>query len=112
MSKRFGRNQRRKMSARLRELEGDYDLSVGAVCAMREHTKAGLNMNCTFVDDEVRLLVALAQRAILVGVAEDAHPGTLRRMKEHVEQFRADHEAALGFPLVAAQPPEGARQDD
>lgn len=106
MTKRFGRNQRRKMLARLRELEGDHDLSLGAICAMREHTKTGLNMNCTFVDDEVRLLVVLSQRAILAGLADDAHPGTLRRMKDHVEQFRAGHEAALGRPLPRS-PTEG-----
>ena len=103
MSKRFGRHQKRKMVQRLRELEGDHDLSLAAVCAMREHTKAGLDMNCTFVDDEVRLLVALSQRAILAGLAEDAHPGTLRRLKEHVEQFREGHERALGRPIPSAE---------
>lgn len=99
MSRRFGRRQRRQMKLRLRELEGDYDLMLGAVMAMRDHTKAGLGINCSFVDDETWFMVALSQRAILAGLADDISPKTLAIVKAHVEQFRAAHETSLGRSL-------------
>lgn len=75
------------------------DLSDEAVSIMRERCKDGLGMNCTFVDDDMNLLVALAQRAVLAGLASDAKPDTLRRMVEASEKCREGHEKALGRKL-------------
>jgi hypothetical protein len=97
------------LAARNKELESDHDLSAGAVHAMREAAKTGLNMNCTFVDDEVRLIVGLAQRAILAGLAADAEPATLKRMQEHVETYRAGHEASLGFAILSNDQKDAVR---
>ena len=59
-------------------------LDLAAVQEMREIVKNGLGINCTFVDDDVRLVVALARRAIKAGLAEDADPATLKIMKDHL----------------------------
>ena len=77
----------------------DCDLANEAVRACREWTDEGLGMNCTFVDDDMRLMVGLAQRAILAGLASDAKPDTLKRMMGAAEPHRASHEKALGRKL-------------
>lgn len=76
------------------------ELSDGAVDAMRRWTREGLGFNCTFVDDEMRLIVGLAQRAVLAGLASDAQPDALRRFTEASEPHRAAHEKALGRPIT------------
>lgn len=78
------------------------NLSDEAVYIMREACRTGLDFNCTFVDDEMRLLVALAQRAILAGLAKDADPKTLARMIVRAEENRAGHELVLGGPIKSA----------
>lgn len=102
MGKRFGRNQKRKLQERIDALEWEarMDLSHEAVHIMRQTCERGLGMNCTFVDDEMMLLVGLAQRAVLAGLATDAQPDTLRRMTEAAEPHRAAHEKQLGRPLI------------
>ena len=101
MGKRFGRNQKRKLQERIEALEmaNRLDLSKEAVHIMRETCATGLGMNCTFVDDEMTLLVGLAQRAVLGGLATDAQPDTLKRMMNAAEPHRATHEKSLGRPI-------------
>lgn len=82
------------------ELANRLDLSKEAVHIMRDTCERGLGMNCTFVDDEMMLLVGLAQRAILAGLATDAKPDTLKRMIAAAEPHRAGHEKSLGRPLM------------
>lgn len=79
------------------------DLSDEAVHLMRERCKEGLGMNCTWVDDDMNLLVALAQRAVLAGLAADAEPKSLKRMQEASERNREGHEKALGFQIKPIQ---------
>ena len=76
------------------------DLNAGAVDACRQWAKEGLGFNCTFVDDDMRVIVGLAQRAVLAGLASDAQPDMQRRFKEAAEKHRADHEAALGRKIT------------
>src|SRR5262245_36161839 len=38
---------------------------------MRQWCKEGLGFNCTFVDDDMKVIVGLAQRAVLAGLATD-----------------------------------------
>lgn len=82
----------------------DDGVAEGAVHAMREWASKGLDFNCTFVDDDMMLIVGLAQRAILAGLAEDCDPSTLGRMKARSEEYRQMHEDSLGFPIVVGQP--------
>lgn len=99
MSARFGRNQRRKLIQRISELEEKQwglDLSAEAVHLMREACQEGLGVNCTFVDDNMSLLVGLAQRAVLAGLDTDAQPDMQRRFREAAEPHRAAHESAIG----------------
>ena len=46
-------------------------IADAAVHAMREYTMEGLGFNCTFVDDNMKVIVGLAQRAVLAGLASD-----------------------------------------
>lgn len=82
---------------------GDCSLSAAAVSIMRERCFDGLGINCTFVDDDMNLLVALAQRAVLAGLDADANPDTQRRMREASERVREGHETALGFSIRASR---------
>lgn len=72
------------------------DLHAGAVDAMRRWAKEGLNFNCTFVDDDMRVIVGLAQRAVLAGLASDFTPGMQKRLSEASERHRESHEKSLG----------------
>lgn len=74
-------------------------LSEEAVHIMRERCEEGLGFSCTFVDDDMNVLVALAQRAVLAGLASDAQPDMKRRMTEAAEKHRDGHERALGYPI-------------
>lgn len=77
----------------------DAILDADAVRIMRDRAREGLGMNCTFVDDDMNLLVALAQRAVLAGLAIDARPHSLRQMEEAASKHRKGHETALGFKI-------------
>lgn len=78
-------------------------LSEEAVSLMRDTCEEGLGFNCAFVDDEMKVLVNLSQRAVLAGLASDAHPATLTRMVAASEKRRAEHEAALGQPFASRE---------
>lgn len=80
------------------------DLSDGAVDAMRHWAKEGLGFNCTFADDDMKVLVGLAQRAVLAGLAEDFPQLRRREMREAAEKSRAAHEAAIGRPFAPLPP--------
>ena len=75
------------------------DLSDGAVDAMRRWAKEGLGFNCTFVDDDMKVIVGLAQRAVLAGLASDFSDDMRRRFTAAAERDRASHEASLGHPI-------------
>ena len=80
--------------------KADGELAQGAVAAMRRWTREGLGFNATFVDDEMRVMVGLAQRAVLAGLAADVHPDTLVLMKDKASENRAGHEASLGIAIT------------
>jgi hypothetical protein len=80
--------------------EDDYtDLNAGAVDAMRRWADEGLGFNCTFVDDDMKVIVGLAQRAVLAGLAADFSPDMQRRFMQAAGRFRRDHEKSLGRRL-------------
>lgn len=79
------------------------DIETGAVDAMRRWAKEGLGFNCTFVDDDMRVIVGLAQRAVLAGLASDFAPDMQTRFIDAAEKHRDGHEASLGFPLTRAE---------
>lgn len=90
------------MSRRERIMRNRYaDLAHGAVTNCRRWAEEGLGFNCTFVDDDMRVIVGLAQRAVLAGLDSDAKPDMQRRFREAAEKHRADHERMLGRPIVA-----------
>jgi hypothetical protein len=80
------------------------DLNADAVSACRRWADEGLGFNCTFVDDDMRVLVGLAQRAVLAGLASDFDAGMQKRFSDAAEKHRADHERTLGRPIGAATP--------
>ncbi len=79
-------------------------LEDGATAIMRERYHAAFGINCTFVDDEMAVLCALGQRAILAGLAADADAGFKRCAAPLAEEPRAGHETAPGFPIPQAGP--------
>jgi hypothetical protein len=90
------------MSRRDRILKNRHaDLMAGAADAMRECAKEGLGFNCTFVDDDMKVIVGLAQRAVLSGLASDFSPDMQRRFTDAAEKHRASHERSLGRELKA-----------
>lgn len=89
------------MSRRDRILRNRHaDLAAGAVDAMRHWAMEGLGFNCTFVDDDMRVVVGLAQRAVLAGLAIDFSPDMQKRFSEAAEKHRASHENSLGRALA------------
>jgi hypothetical protein len=74
-------------------------LSDAAVATMRRSAKEGLGFNCTFVDDDMNLLVGLAQRAVLAGLITDLDPKMQARFKRAASKYRGIHERALGYEL-------------
>lgn len=76
------------------------DLMAGAVDMMRATALYGLGFNCTFVDDDMKILVALAQRAVLAGLASDFTPDIQKLFSATAERFRKDHEHALGREIA------------
>lgn len=99
MANRFGRRQKRRLLERLHEAEGSLWLAEDAVINTRCWADEGLGFNCTFVDDDMRVIVGLAQRAVLAGLASDFKPDMQRRFKEAAEKHREAHERALGRQL-------------
>lgn len=77
----------------------DREFNSDAIHIIREACLAGLGFNCTFVDDDMRVLIGLAQRAVLAGLAADCTPDMQRRFQEAAEKFRENHENALGFKI-------------
>jgi hypothetical protein len=77
----------------------DY-LRQDAVFIIREMAKEGLGFNAAFVDDDMRVLVGLAQRAVLAGLDSDMKESTQTRMRKAAEECRAAHEASLGRPIT------------
>lgn len=75
------------------------DLSADAVDACRRWAAEGLDFNCTFVDDDMRVMVGLAQRAVLAGLASDFDAGMQKRFSDAAERHRDSHEASLGRPI-------------
>lgn len=75
------------------------DLNADAVSACRRWADEGLGFNCTFVDEDMKVLVGLAQRAVLAGLASDFNHGMQQRFTEAAEKHRADHEQSLGRPI-------------
>lgn len=75
------------------------ELYAGAVDAMRYWASEGLGFNCTFVDDDMKVIVGLAQRAVLAGLATDFSADMQKRFSEAAEKSRDDHERALGRSL-------------
>lgn len=71
------------------------DLHAGAVDAMRQWAEEGLGFNCTFVDDDMKVIVGLAQRAVLAGLASDFSPDMQRRFTEAAEKHRDAHAHVL-----------------
>lgn len=78
-------------------------LSDDAVHIMRQCAFEGLGFNCTFVDDDMKVLVGLAQRAVLAGLASDCTEDMQRRFTEAAEKHRAGHERALGHAIKPAE---------
>lgn len=72
------------------------DIAAGAVDMMRQTAEVGLGFNCAFVDDDMRVMVGLAQRAVLAGLASDLSDDMQMRMVRASEPHRAGHEASLG----------------
>ncbi len=75
------------------------DLNGMAIREMRRIVKEGLGFNCSFVDDDAMVLVGLAQRAVLAGLASDCKPDMQKRFSDAAEKHRAAHESALGRSL-------------
>lgn len=61
---------------------------------------SGLGFNATFVDDDMKVIVGLAQRAVLAGLIGDAKPDMQERFTAAAEQHRGAHEKALGYGIV------------
>ena len=89
------------MSRRDRIAKNRYaDLAHDAVEACRRWAKEGLGFNCTFVDDDAKVMVGLAQRAVLAGLASDFDDKMRQRLSEAAEKHREAHENSLGRPIA------------
>lgn len=75
--------------------EGDDEFRDGVVDTIRMIVRQGLGFNSTFVDDDVRVAVGLAQRAVLVGLASDFSADMQKRMMEASGRCRVDHAKSL-----------------
>lgn len=77
-----------------------HSLYPDVIHEIRRIAKEATGGNCTFVDDDVRLLAGLAQRAVLAGLAGDATVFMQKRLTEVAEAFREGHEKALGEAIT------------
>lgn len=75
------------------------DVEAGAIDAMRRWAAEGLGFNCTFVDDDMTVIVGLAQRAVLAGLASDFTPDMQKRFMTAAARHRTAHERSLGRRL-------------
>ena len=80
-------------------MSDDPSIAEDAVAACRRWTREGLGFNCTFVDDDMRVIVGLAQRAVLAGLASDFEPDMQRRFMDASRRHRATHERSLKLRL-------------
>lgn len=76
------------------------DIEIDAIGATRRWAEEGLGFNCTFVDDDMKVIVGLAQRAVLAGLASDFNPDMQARFKKAAEKHRESHEKSLGHPII------------
>lgn len=76
-----------------------HDMNAEAIYEVRRIALAATGGNCTFVDDDMALIAALAQRAVLAGLVNDARPFMQIRLSAAAEKDRAMHEATLGYPI-------------
>jgi hypothetical protein len=74
-------------------------MNAEAIYEVRRIALAATGGNCTFVDNDMALIAALAQRAVLAGLVNDARPFMQTRLSAAAEKDRAKHEAALGYPI-------------
>ncbi len=72
------------------------DLNAAAVSIIRRCADEGLGFNCTFVDDDMKVIIGLAQRAVLAGLVSDFNADMQKRFAEAAEKRRSDHEESLG----------------
>jgi hypothetical protein len=77
-------------------------LNEEALGECRRIVHDGLGLSTTFVDDGIKVLVGLAQRAVLAGLASDCEPYMQRRFLDAAEKHREEHESALGY-LIKGQ---------
>ena len=77
----------------LRERAAEND---SALASIREIVAQGLGFNSTLIEDDVRIAVALAQRAVLLGLATDFTDDMQTRLATAAEPFRTDHLMSLG----------------
>ena len=75
---------------------------LDAVRCVRKNLTDGLGVTIAFIDDHAALAVALAQRAVLAGLASDAEPDMRDRLRSAAEAHRSSHEKALGHPICNA----------
>jgi hypothetical protein len=75
------------------------DAEIDAIGATRRWAEEGLGFNCTFVDDDMKVIVGLAQRAVLAGLATDFSPDMQKRFLAAAGRHRASHEKSLGRRL-------------
>ena len=76
-------------------------LNADAVVAIvRDCAYHGLGFNCAFLDDDMAVIIGLAQRAVLAGLDTDYKPAMRRRFAGAAEKRRTDHETSLGRKIV------------
>lgn len=62
----------------------------GEICALvRAAGKRVTGSNCTFVDDDLRLLEHLAQRAVNAGLTDGLHPSVAAKRRKESEDGHA-----------------------
>lgn len=84
----------------------DAEIEMGcrdAVRVMRECSKHFLGFSTAFVDDEMKLVCILAQRAILAGLASDCDADLQKRFLAAAEPHREGQEDALGYKIGSAK---------
>jgi hypothetical protein len=88
-----GKSLQRRVEAKLEEaLDAAWnhgfswqDLNGAAIEEMRGVVRDGLGVNCTFVDDDVGLIVGLARAAVRAGIADGVLNETLlKQIKDHL----------------------------
>ena len=83
--------------------DADSELDSEVISLVRHWASEAMGGNCAFCDDDARVLAALAQRAVLAGLAVDFEGKTLDNMRRAAESRRDEHERSLGFPIAWVQ---------